>query len=136
MRTQALLDETTPSALCPKWQALEPPDIAIVEEHVANCNNALVDFVRMTGQDDAFGDDTVGGGWEGCSCRDQAQRGGVVRRRCCAGEVEEGNVAPGQRTDEGSNGRLARMQEAREFMHVVWCVAGMREELVAISMMR
>jgi len=57
----------------------------------------------------------------------------VVGRGGCASEVEERDVAPGQRSDERCNGRLAGVEEARELVHVVWCVAGVGEELDAVS---
>jgi hypothetical protein len=81
----------------------------------------------VTGQNDTLSDNAVGGGWERCSCRDQAERGGMVRRWGVASEVEEGDIAPGKRTDEGCNGGLARVQETGEFVHIVRRVAGMRE---------
>ena len=51
----------------------------------------------------------------------------MVGRGCFTCEEEEGDIAPGQRTDERRNGRLARVEEARELVHVVWCVSSMRE---------
>lgn len=70
MRTQALFDETTSSALSPQRQALEPFDICVVEEHVAYGDDTLVDLVGVTSQDDALGYDAVCRGRKRCSCCD------------------------------------------------------------------
>lgn len=64
MRTQTFLDEPASPSSRPQRKALEPLDVIVVEEHIANCNDALVDFVRMTGKNDALGDDTVERWWE------------------------------------------------------------------------
>jgi len=61
MRTQAFLDKSTPSTLRPQWQTLEPFDVAVIEEHVAHRDDTLVDFVGVTGEDDALGYNAVCG---------------------------------------------------------------------------
>lgn len=68
MRTQTLLDEAAPTPLRPQRQSLEPFDVGVVEEHVADGDDALVDFVGVACKDDAFGYDAVSGGGQGCSC--------------------------------------------------------------------
>jgi hypothetical protein len=129
MRTQTLLDESAPTPSCPQRQALEPSHIVVVEEHVTHGYHALVDLVRVTGQDDTFGDNAVHGGWEGGACTDEAKRGFCVIRGSSALEVEERHVAPGQWANEGGDGILARVQEAVEFMDIVGGVACLGEEL-------
>lgn len=57
----------------------------------------------------------------------------MVGRGGCASKVEERDVAPGQRSNERCYGRLARVEESRELVHVVWCVASVGEELDAVS---
>ena len=104
MCTQALLDETASSALGPERQALEPLDICIVEEHVAHSDDALVDLVGVTGQDDTLSHDTVCGWRKRCSGCDQAERRGVFWCGCCACKVEKWNIAPCQRANESGNG--------------------------------
>ena len=132
MGTQALLDETAPPTARPQRQALEPPDVAVVEEHVAHGDDALVDLVRVAGEDDALGDDAVHAWGQRGSRADQLEAGGGGEVRGCAGalEVQQRHVAPGQRADEGGNGVLAGVQEAVELVHVVGRVACLGEELV------
>lgn len=101
MRTQTLLDETASSALGPEWQALEPLDVCIVEEHVAYSDDALVDLVRVASQDDTLGDNAVCGWGKRGSGRYQSEGRGVFWCGCCAGEIEKWDIAPGQRTNEG-----------------------------------
>jgi len=59
VRTQTLLDKSATTPPCPQWQALEPSDVVIIEEHVAHSDDALVDLVGVAGEDDALGDDAV-----------------------------------------------------------------------------
>lgn len=137
MRTQTLLDEPTPSTLRPQRQALEPPDIFVVEEHVAHGDDALVDLVWVACEDDAFGNDAVGAGGKGGACCDEAEGVGCGLR-CVGGEdgalkVEEGDVSPCQGADEGGDGSLAGVNVAVELVHVVRRVAGLREELGYVS---
>lgn len=75
VRTQALLDEAAPASPCPERQTLEPPNIAVVEEHVSYCNDPLVDLVRVTSQDDAFRDDAVHRRWKRGTRTDKAECG-------------------------------------------------------------
>ena len=49
MRPQTLLDEATPPPPRPKRKALEPPDIVVVEKHVAHGNDLLINLERMAG---------------------------------------------------------------------------------------
>lgn len=69
MRAQTLLDEPAPPTLGPQPKRLEPVDVFGVEEHVAHGNELLVDFVRVSRQDDSFRDDAVGVRGKGCACR-------------------------------------------------------------------
>ena len=92
MRTKTLLDETTPAALGPERQALEPPHIVVIEEHVAHSDDTLVDLVRMTGEDDTFRDDAVGArgqrGTRGYEAELAGRRSGRVRGYVVGGTLK------------------------------------------------
>lgn len=60
MRTQTLFDKTASASLRPQLQGFEPLDVFAVEEHVADRDELLVDFVGMAGEYYALGDDAVG----------------------------------------------------------------------------
>ena len=79
MRSQALFDEPTAAPAGPQRQALEPPDVLIIEEHVADCDDALIDLVRVAGEDDTLGNDTVEGRGEGGVSGDEFERRGGGR---------------------------------------------------------
>jgi len=59
MRTQTLLDKPAATPLGPQLQRLEPCHVLLVEEHVADRDELLVDFVRVSRQDYAFRYDSV-----------------------------------------------------------------------------
>ena len=56
MRTQTFLDEAAPTSSRPKREAFKPFDVFIIEKHVPYRDNAFVDFVRVPGENDTFGD--------------------------------------------------------------------------------
>ena len=99
MRTQTLLDESAPTPARPKRQTLKPPYISVVEEHVPHRHNALVDLVRVAGENDALGDDAIHAGRKRGACADELEVGRRWRvgrgRLGGALEVEERDVAPG-----------------------------------------
>lgn len=104
MRAQTLLNVTTAAAFRPELQGGEPFDIGAVEEHVADRDELLVDFVRVARENDPLCDDARrrrlrGGGWweGGARCDERKRRAGVF------GPLEEqrGHGTPGQRADEG-----------------------------------
>ena len=67
MRTERLRNMSHPAILGVHLDGRIVVDVVSVEKHVSDCGCFLVDLERVTGQDDAFGNDTCGVGREGCA---------------------------------------------------------------------
>jgi len=60
MRAQRIFDESASAAFRPQLQSAEISHVVVVEKHVADGDDALVDFVGVACENDAFGDDALG----------------------------------------------------------------------------
>lgn len=82
MSTKTFLDESTSSTSGIQLDGLEPVDVLGIEEHVADCDELLVDLERMACQHDALRDNT------GIICREERAGGDEVK--CAFIEVSFG----------------------------------------------
>jgi len=67
MRPETLRDIAFASPFGPQLHRLEVRHILRIEKHVPYRRRLLVDFERVAGKDDAFGDDACGRGREECA---------------------------------------------------------------------
>lgn len=133
MGTQALLDITCSSSLGKELESLEPVDVFLVEEHVSDGDDLLVDLVRVASEDDALGGDSVcvdrveGAGADefGGGCGVDIGEGGVGGL-----EEESGDGTELDGTGEGNEGGAPGLEEFLEFVDVVGGVSGLGIEWV------